>query len=517
MKQSLARLFLALLSGFMLGISFPDSRLYPCAWLALVPLFVALSGSSRKSAFLLSWAAGICFFGTLFQWGLLFGVSVWIALCLWQGCYVGICGALIAPFLQSDKGPVRIIYPAIVWVSYEYLRSFGPLGMNWGSIAYSQSPWLPLIQLAGITGMYGVTFMLVLFNAAVTEALLIAWSRLKPGNAMAAAAHSLERGSHICALIALLIPLLALCFGYGRIASDRAREHRCTRLTVSTIQPSLDMCLECNESVKRMTLTTLEDLTSRGQEEGGTLFFWPESAVPTYFPNDFNATKRICAFAAARGIWLLTGAPYMGRDLRLFNAAFLISPRGEIVESYSKRHRVPFSENLPFSRYLRKYSPFNKFRDVWPGSAWKTFTTPMARFGVLICFESDFPSMARLNIRRGAQFLAVLTNDGWFEKSSAAAHHLSWSVFRAIENHTTIVQSANTGISAFIDCNGRIRSSTKIYRRTVLTDEIILQPTGTLYTFAGDYFPLLCLLGACMPWIMARAGARKKRETIINN
>jgi len=174
------------------------------------------------------------------------------------------------------------------------------------------------------------------------------------------------------------------------------------------------------------------------------------------------------------------------------------------VESYDKRRLVPFSENLPFNRYLRTFSPFNRFSALLPGASWKTFTTPMVKFGVLICFESDFPYIARLNTRQGAQFLAVLTNDAWFERSPAAAHHLSWSVFRAIENQTNIVQSANTGISAFIDYNGRIRRSTEIFNRTVLTGEITLQPAGTLYTRASDYFPILCILAAAIPWLAAR-------------
>ncbi|MDQ7825581.1 MAG: apolipoprotein N-acyltransferase [Candidatus Eremiobacteraeota bacterium] len=509
MRQSLTQIFLALLSGFLLGISFPDSRFSLCAWIALVPLFFALTGCGMKRAFLLSWATGFCFFCTIFQWGFLFGVPVWLAISLLEGFFMGICGALIAPFLRSTRSAVRIISPALVWVSYEYLRSLGFLGLNWGSLSYSQYMVLPLIQIAGITGMYGITLMIVLFNASVKEILTGIALRWNSGKGIWPAFRRLERESVILALLALLIPLASLCWGYGRIASDRSREHLYPRVKISTIQPSLDMCLEWDATVKRITIAALEKLTVRGKVEGGTLFFWPESAVPTYFPNDFKATQGILSFAAKHGIYLLAGAPFMGGDLHIYNSAFLISPQGTILESYSKRRLVPFSENLPWSPHLRRYSPFNRFRDVWPGAAWKTFTTPAARFGVIICFESDFPYIARINVRRGAQFLAVLTNDAWFERSSAATHHLSWSVFRALENHVNVVQSANTGISAFIDYNGRIKSSIELFRRTVLTDEIILQPTGTLYTRAGDYFPLLCLLAVPIPWIMARAGQKR--------
>jgi len=505
MKQSLAQLCLALLSGLLLGISFPESSLYPCAWIALVPLFMALTGCSSRRAFLLSWAAGFCYFGIIFQWGLIFGFSVWLAICLLMGFYTGICGAVTAPFLSSGKSAVRIICPALVWVSYEYIRSIGPLGLNWGSISYSQYTFLPLIQIVSITGMYGITFMIVFFNTAVNEAVMTLLLRREAGQGN----HRLGRASVISIVIAILLPIVSICWGFGRISSDRSKEKHYPSLRISTIQPSLDMCLQCDASVQRMTLATLEELTSRGQAEGGTLFLWPEASVPTYFPNNIQVTKRICNFAAQRRIYLLAGAPYMGRDAHIYNEAYLISPQGTIVEGYAKRRLVPFSENLPFSRYLRKYHPFNKFSDVEPGNAWKTFATPMARFGALICFESDFPYIARLNIRQGAQFLAVLANDAWFERSSAASHHLSWGVFRALENHANVVQSANTGISAFIDYNGRIRSSTEIYTRTVLTDEIVLQPAGTLYTCAGDYFPILCLLAVSIPWITARWRRRR--------
>ncbi|MGV8120869.1 MAG: apolipoprotein N-acyltransferase [Candidatus Xenobiia bacterium LiM19] len=321
--------------------------------------------------------------------------------------------------------------------------------------------------------------------------------------------HRLEKASVILIVIAILLPILCICWGFGRISSDCSMEKHYPCLRISTVQPSLDMCLQGDASVQRMTLATLEELTSRGQAEGGTLFLWPEASVPTYIPNNIEVTKRICNFAAERRIYLLTGAPYMGRDAHIYNEAYLISPQGNIVGGYAKRRLVPFSENLPFSGYLRKYHPFNKFSDVKPGNAWKTFATPMARFGALICFESDFPYIARLNIRQGAQFLAVLANDAWFERSSAASHHLSWGVFRALENHINVVQSANTGISAFIDYNGRIKSSTEICTRTVLTDEIVLQPAGTVYTCAGDYFPILCLLAASIPWLTARWRRRR--------
>jgi apolipoprotein N-acyltransferase len=499
MKKSLAQLCLALLSGMLLGISFPESRLWLCAWIALVPLFIALAGCGWKRALLLSWASGFCFFGIIFQWSLLFGFSVWLALCLMFGLCTGICGAITAPFLNSDSSAVRITYPALVWVSIEYIRSFGFLGMNWGSISYSQFTFLPLIQIVSITGMYGVTLMIVLFNSALRELLMKAAFRRRT------AEESDRTGqlSMISIVIAVALPLMSICWGCCRLSSDRSKESLYPRVRISAVQPSLDMCLQRDASVQRMSLSTLEKLTSRGQAEGGALFLWPESSMLTYFPNDEQVKERICNFTARRGIYLLAGAPYMGSDSHIYNEAFLISPKGGVVEGYAKRRLVPFSENLPFSRYLRKYHPFNRFSDVKPGNAWKTFVTPMARFGALICFENDFPYIARLNIRKGAQFLAVLANDAWFERTSAAAHHLSWGVFRAVENHSNLVQSANTGISAFIDYNGRIRSSTELYARTVLTDDIILEPAGTPYTRAGDWLPIMCLIAASATWIAA--------------
>jgi apolipoprotein N-acyltransferase len=514
MKERLIRLFLALLSGFLLGLSFPGLRLSFCAWLALVPLFLALSGTDRKQAFLLSWAAGFCFFGTIYHWGFVFGVHVWLAISLWQGFYMGLCGAFIAPALDNKSGYLRILLPALIWTGYEYVRSLGLLGLNWGSLAYSQFRFLAIIQVAGLTGMYGISFMIALFNSMIAELLMLI-HRNRGTHPLHVLRETVarDRAFAITALLALLIPLAALCYGFGVIIRDHAREHLYPRIRISTVQPNMDMCLKWDPFVQRRTLDALEGLTVKGKEQGGSLFFWPETAIPTVFPHNLPVRNRILSFAARERIYLLAGAPTPGPGNHTFNAAYLITPEGAIAESYSKRHIVPFGEFLPLEKYLRKYHLFDRVQNNLPGPAWKIFTTPMARFAVLICFESDFPDIARINIQRGAQFLAVITNDAWFERSSAAEHHISWDVLRAAENHANIVQSANTGICAFIDYNGRIKSSTEIYHRDVLTDDLMLLPAGTFYTVAGDYFPLLCLLGAIvLPRLPGGLKVKKKSQ-----
>lgn len=522
MSANLLRIFLALMSGFLLGISFPSSEIPAACWISLIPLLLALRDASPRRAFFLAWLTGFCFFSYIYQWGFIFGTHVFLALALWQGFYIGLWGVLACRFLGGSASPARRIFiPALLWVCYEYLKAQGPLGTNWGALAYSQYRCISIIQVAGISGIYGISFLIALVNSALAEVVHSVFMILRKERGAGALSRLktllLSKGTLRIALgITAAAYLLIISYGNYIIARDAARREKYARIRITIAQPDMDMCMKWDKNLLDWTLTNLEALTRRGIKEGGKLIFWPETSIPTFLSHNPQVRDRLLKFCFTEGAYLLGGAPSMGADGKNYNSVFLFSPYESILGIYSKRHLVPFGEYLPFEKHLRKYQLFDRVQNFSPGRQWTLFRSPWAQFAVLICFESDFPAIARANIRNGAQFLAVVTNDAWFERSAAARHHIGWDVFRAVENHSNIIQSANTGICAFIDFNGKIYRETPIFTRTEITDEIVLAPVGTFYTCCGDLFAYICLIFTLIlilrePWGAFRTEKKTKK------
>jgi len=511
------------MSGFLLGLAFPYSGMYGLAWIALVPLILSLCETKPGFGLLLGWLAGFSFFGTIYNWGFIFGVHVWLAISLWQGSYMGILG-LITAWALKEEGRRRsfrgILLPAFLWVSYEVIRGSGPLALNWGSLAYSQYRFLWLIQIAGLIGMYGISFIIALVNSAAAAAVQIVLDRaaenIREGRkAFSGMISEFMKDRPLIMSSALALSLVAFSFLWSAvtISRDRAAEGHYRSIAISIVQPSMDMCLKWDRTMLERTVDLLRNLSGKGRSEGGELIVWPETSVPTHLPQNQPVMAQIANLSRSIGAYILAGAPQAGEEGTSYNTAFLFSPGGTLSGEYRKVHVVPFGEYLPFSRYLRKYSVFDRVQDVSPGDGWKVFNTAMGRFSVLICFESDFGSVARANIRKGASFLVVITNDAWFERSSAALHHVGWGVLRAVENHTNVVQSANTGVSAFIDYNGRISRATEIYTRGQITDRIRLAPAGTIHTWLGD-IPIYALMAYTL-FLLGKI--RMERRSSISN
>ena len=265
-----------------------------------------------------------------------------------------------------------------------------------------------------------------------------------------------------------------------------------------------------------MRLATIETYTGLSEQalaEGRNppaLFVWPETALPFPVNNNpyFNALKR--EFIEKDRIWLLAGAPFYKRvagpapsgedqGILSYNSAYLINPEGVAIDRYDKQHLVPFGEYIPFRRFLPLPGPLvDNIGDFSTGRPEKPLSCQGAEIGVLICFESIFPELAREWTATGANLLVNITNDAWFGRSSAPWQHLSMAVFRAVENRRSLVRSANTGVSAFIDPLGRMSATTPLFKPAYLVEEVPLLQGKTIFVSFGHYFGLLCLLG-CLP------------------
>jgi apolipoprotein N-acyltransferase len=417
---------------------------------------------------------------------------------IYLGSYFGFFGLLFNLILKRTKLVPLVVAPAL-WVSFEYLRSHaGFLGLPWALLGHSQYLNLPLIQIASLTGVYGVSFLIVMFNAALSEVISYRLSKRKKD--LVSKNYSLFRP----VFIPLFLVGLSVIYGFS-VISEKTDVNR---LSVTVIQGNISQNIKWNRAFKKMILDKHVKLTeSASINNHASLIVWPESSVPGPFTQDLYALQTISNLAKKTGTYLLIGSsqrPKFGSggltEGYSFNSAFLITPNGIIARYYDKIHLLPFAEYLPYkdscplpARFISRAGSFLS------GKEYTLFNIEGIHFGTLICWENIFPELFRKFVRKGASCMINITNEAWFGETAAPYHFIAMSVFRAVENHVGVIRSANTGISCFIDPHGeiigRVKNDNKdIFIEGYLTMAIPLSFKKTIYTLYGDIFVYIILV-----------------------
>ena len=490
---------LAALSGILLALSFPKPDISLLAWCAFVPLLLAIGRKSPAKAFRLGFVAGLTAYGGLLYWlnivMVTYGKLHWsVSVCLYLtlAAYIALYVAGVAFFVR--KGEVAGLSPLlsfpVMWVGLEYVRSFFLTGFPWASLGYSQYRLLPLIQIADITGVYGVSFLIAFAN-------VVLYRLVKGIVTRDARSYPVKSG-------AILVLLLVATIGYG--TRQLRREENGTPLKVGLIQGNISQDVKWDPAFQQATVEIYERLSRLAGREKCDLVVWPESAAPFFFQSDEKYTSRIQGLTRELNSYLLFGSPaFEKRDdkVSFLNSAFLLSPAGEVLGRSDKMHLVPFGEYVPLARFL----PFvNKLvqgiGDFSPAASLKPLSTGKGEIGVLVCFEGIFPELARTYVQEGSRLLVNISNDAWYKRSSAPYQHLAMTVFRAVENHVPLVRATNTGISAIIDSNGELRDATPIFQEAVVVGTVRMGEGNTLYDRLGDLFARLCLIGTVIIGIL---------------
>lgn len=490
------------ISGILLFLSFPKFGEGFVAWVALVPLIYALKGIRRlQEGFLLGFITGlICHIGILYwityvvvHYGNLpyyAGISATLLLAAYMSIYTAVFASGIVYFRNKDIPP--IFTAPFLWTSLEYAKSHLFTGFPWENLAYSQYLYTPLIQIADITGIYGITFMIVTVNVIIYDIIVA-----KP-----------ERKRLMREVIAgSVIILIICCYGVLKIHHVRKSLKNADPVDISIIQGNIDQDIKWNPQFQKKTINTYKDLSLSKAIAGSDLIIWPETATPFYFQDKEDMHQIVVDVAKNSKSWLLFGSPsyIMDRDgLSFLNSAFLLSPNGKICGRYDKVHLVPYGEYVP----LRKLFPFISklvagVGDFASGKGFYPLSMNSHKLGVLICYEGIFPEAARSCKNAGADLLVNITNDAWFGGTSAPYQHLSMTAFRAIENRVYVIRAANTGISAVIDPTGKITNSTKLFEKTSLRETAKFTHEKTFYMLYGDIFVYICMLSLCVCILIA--------------
>ncbi len=511
---------LAALSGGLLILAFPKPDLGWLAFIALVPLLWAIRGQTPVRAFYFGTLAGLIFYLISVSWvthsmtaygGVPFALSALALLVLaaYLALYLGVF-AMGAAWMARMPWPLNLLAPSALWIGLEYLRTYALTGLPWILIGYTQYQNSVLLPIASVAGVYGLSFIVVLINVALTQLAGGAPNRLQT---------TAVTGAVVLILVwspRFLSPAsTALSTGPSMpVGAEQT-------LSVAIVQGNIDQALKWDPAMQAATIEQYRRLSLEAAKEAPALIVWPETAVPFFLRYEPALIDRVLDIAAETGSYLLVGSPDAEPTAaadptpRYRNSAFLISPQRELLSKYDKIHMVPFGEYVPLKSVLFFVNKLAYgIGDFEGGQTYTVFDTPGGRFSTTICYEVIFPDQVRRYVKEGAEFLVNITNDAWFGRTAAPAQHLAMAVLRAVENRRYLVRAANTGISAMVDPSGRILRTSDLFVPAVIADQIRVERTHTFYTRYGDLFAWICVIFVIAVFIAAWARSTVRMASV---
>jgi apolipoprotein N-acyltransferase len=509
LKAKIRDILLAVSSGVLAALSFPKFYLVFLGWVFLIPLLYIILKKTPGQSFLLGLAAGFSYYAILLYWipfvpahfgNLSIGISllIYVILILLLALFWAFFCLVWTKIYRSFPRLAFLLLP-FIWVSFEYILTYFLTGFPWGLLGSSQYSNIYFIQLASITGVYGLSFVLVLFQS------MFLYSMKYKEKAPFFIGLALVLLIHLGGLLSLKkIPDTENTFTaaviQGNVSSDTYWQNISTRETWNYF----------NQHLK---------LSRQAYDEGSSLIVWPEFSVPLCFscPEDFYLAlkgKLYQFVQGTRSTLLLgtnekTGSP---GNIQYYNTAICLSPDIS-VSRYYKMHLVPFGEYTPYKKiffFLEKMTA--AIGDITPGTQFSLHQYEDTKFGSPICYEIIFPDLVRKFVKKGASFLVTITNDGWYEKSAAPYQHFSIAVFRAVENRRYLLRAATTGISGIIDPYGRIVSKSELMTQTHLTGDITPSQKLTFYARFGDILPRASLTLTAIFLILTLTTRKNERE-----
>jgi len=522
---------LVLLSAGLQIVIFPLPNLYFLDWVAVAPLLIALLSAREPDtlqllarvkllpakpgqAFLLAYACGILWYAGTCYWiyntmrqyggvGTLAAAGLLFLFCLYLAIYHGVFGLLISLLAGPGDGESTnhfnsraLLLAPFAWVAVELART-RITGFPWNLLGISQVDNIPLSHIATVTGVYGLSFEIMVVNTALAAAFVLRTERGQRS----------KRKPLLLATVSAMVVLQA-----GRLVSPPIVP---TDHTARLVQQNIPV-LQGGDWTKEYFEGTLRDLSrislsapganSSGPDqppassEHPDLIVWPESPAP-FYSTDPMFRETVSNIARQAQTWMLVGSLGIRnagetpeRATELYNSGSLVNPAGEWGERYNKMHLVPFGEYVPFKRVFGFAGGLTKeVGDFSPGTS-RAALQAGSKLGVFICYESIFPDEIRQLAANGAEVFVNLSNDGWYGDSGAYAQHLKQARMRAVENDRWLLRDTNTGVTAAIDPYGRVVSSMPRKVRDAMDAHYDLTNVTTFYTRHGDWFAYLCAI-----------------------
>jgi len=513
LKIRLIDIFLAISSGILTALSFPKFNLSFFAWISLLPLLFIILKKSPRQAFFLGLMAGASYYAVLIYWipsvpahygNLSIGISILIYLIFvfFLALFWAFFSFFSSKIYQSFPKFIFFLIP-FLWISFEYILTYLLTGFPWGLLGYSQYKNLYFIQMASVTGVYGLSFVLVLFQSL----FLFSMNYRKRAPFFAAVAFVLI--IHLGGFISIKkITPTENSFPASVIQGNVSSDIYWDKISAQEIQDLFGQHVE---------------LSHQAYAEGSHLIIWPEFSVPLCFSCSYGIyqefKERLFQFVQKTGCTLLLGTNETTRaeeGVDYYNTALCLSPDLS-TNYYYKMHLVPFGEYTPYKKiffFIQKMT--HAIGEITPGNKIILHQFKGGKFGSPICYEIIFPNLVRKFVKKGANFLVTITNDGWYGKSSAPYQHFSISILRAVENRRYLLRAATTGISGIIDPYGHILAKSELMTKTCLSQNITPSRILTPYAKYGDYLSIGSLTFGSIFLILSlrkRKNERKKRPS----
>ena len=526
----------AVAGSVLCWLAFPPLGWSYLAWIGPIPwlLLVSRERLPGRRPYLALWLAGFVFWLLAVHWIRLahpLNHLSWLALATYLGIYLPTFVATARVGIHQLRLPLWLVAP-VVWTGLDWFRGHLLTGFLMGSLAHTQAKHTAVIQIADLTGEYGVTFLILLVSASIVQFLL-----------------SLSSPRAAIRLLPTVVALIAtLIYGYTRATKMADQQESVASGPRIAIVQGNTLANWKHEPGRQQRIMdehvrlSLEGVKKSHEQDGREvdLVIWPETSfreslitveagytppperVP---PENLNAAKDYLKFLTRKlGAAVLVGVDRVHvfpdaqgePDYRAYNSSVLVDAEGNIVGTYDKMHRVPFGEFIPFADWfpvLYRLTPLTGGIDA--GRSPASLKLGDVVFSPNICYETVVPHLIRQHVAQNPtgkrpDVLVNLTNDAWFWGSSELDMHLACGVFRAIETRTPLVIAANGGLSAHVDRQGRVRRvSPRQQATTLLVDLEDSYHTRSYYAEAGDWFAggcvVCCLVLAIVGW-RSRAG-----------
>jgi apolipoprotein N-acyltransferase len=544
-EKTFFRVCLAVISGLLLGFSFPPSPFYSLAYVAFIPLFYLFSClKSYKQIAVYLYLFLLVFHIVTVYWtgGFVVGKDIWMMIA--GGAVLFIHPMFFLPFIvlfffvKKRLGFVPgLIAFALFWTSFEYLHSLGEYSFPWLTIGNSQAYDLNRIQIIEYSSIYGLTLLIFAFN-------ILSFILLRK---ITDSSWTLRSFSVSVTLIILVI----IYFGpavYGKWIIEKEKIETKRSVRVGIIQPNIDPWDKWGGGSREkwnsylFQINTLIDETKIAARSKPDIVFWPETAIPFHIlvPKYSTYLSEIQLLIDSLNLPVFTGLPTIeyfdslsapataqniygtNTYVESYNSTALFQPGCPPGPVHRKSILVPFAERIPYAetfRFLIEPLKWNVGISSWgKGGDTLIYTVPLnnkdsIKFSGMICYESAYPNYVKEFVKRGAEFLIVVTNDSWWGKTSGAYQHASFASLRAVETRRWVIQCANGGISLIVDPTGTPYMTTDLYSKTQFVGNIFLRSNMTFYVNHGDIAALICITISVLIFFAAVLQKKKTKRT----
>jgi len=502
----LYRYLLAIASGVLFALSFPDYSVGWLAFVALTPLLIAIvRARSTREAFIAGWISQTVAWLMMVPWvvrvmshygglPLITGILIFVAMSL----YLGLFGALFAIVVRwirpAEQFRVWLLIP-LAWAAVEYARTYLLTGFPWNLIAAAIVDYRPLVQIDRAAGPYALGAMIVLVSST------LAWLITQRTAA----------GMHRAILGTLLAIFVFVWWATGLVAAKLIdRPGVDSRVMAALLQPNIAQQMRWNPDNVATIYDKMMRMTSNAIANGARVVIWPESTVPLSYSRTDFFRESIESASAQSGADIILGsvAEDPAQPNKIWNAAFLVSG-GRTIGHYDKMRLVPFGEYVP----LRKMLFFaQKLVHEVGEFEFGTNDHPLRgkfAYGPAICYEIVYPQITRTQVRNGADVLVTITNDAWYDGTSAPRQHLNQARLRAIEDGRWLLRAGTTGISALVDPTGAVVHEIPMGREGIIYAHVAPRSEVTPYVRFGDWFAWLASLAVIGGLVWRRASARR--------